>query len=156
MDPEGLGDIVQTARISYNRSLLEPVVAVVIPTLAADAVLGECLRSLEAQTFRDFEVIVVDNSGQGRARRIAGEFACRILENERNAGFGAAVNQGFEASRARFVATLNDDAVAHRGWLGALVVVSAILSTLLHMLYFGRWAILPIVIDGIPLFWWLV
>jgi GT2 family glycosyltransferase len=97
------------------------VVTVVIPTLAADAVLGECLRSLEAQTFRDFEVIVVDNSGQGLARGTAGEFSCKILENRRNAGFGAAVNQGFEASRARFVATLNDDAVAHPGWLGALV-----------------------------------
>ncbi len=100
--------------------MLEPLVTVVIPTLAADAALRECLRSLNGQTFRDFEVIVVDNSGAGLARRLAGECSCRIIENSCNKGFGAAVNQGIAASRSPLVATLNDDAVAHPGWLGAL------------------------------------
>jgi GT2 family glycosyltransferase len=36
-------------------------------------------------------------------------------------GFGAAVNQAFRGSDTPYVATLNDDAVAHPGWLGALV-----------------------------------
>jgi len=101
--------------------LPEPLVTVVIPTLAADAALGECLRSLEGQAFRDFEVLVVDNSGRGLARQIAAPFSCRIIENRRNAGFGAAVNQGSAVSRAPFLATLNDDAAAAPGWLGALV-----------------------------------
>ena len=38
-----------------------------------------------------------------------------------NAGFGAAINQGIRASTSPYVATLNDDAVAHPGWLDALV-----------------------------------
>jgi GT2 family glycosyltransferase len=97
--------------------LPEPLVTVVIPTLAAGEALAECLRSLERQTFRDFEVIVVDNSGKGLARDIA----ARIIENPRNLGFGAAVNQGLRASRAPYLATLNDDAAAEPGWLGALV-----------------------------------
>ena len=96
-------------------------VTVVIPTLAADARLLECLESLGSQTLRDFEVVVVDNGGEGRARRANPNLAVRILENPRNAGFGAAVNQGFEASRAPFLAVLNDDAVAHPQWLQRLV-----------------------------------
>ena len=43
---------------------IHPTVTVVVPTLAADESLDECLASLDRQTFRDFEVIVVDNSGQ--------------------------------------------------------------------------------------------
>ena len=92
-----------------------------IPTLAADAALEECLRSLEAQTFHGFEVIVIDNSGKGLARSSAAAGAVRVIENDANRGFGAAVNQGLQASRAPFLATLNDDAVAQPGWLEALL-----------------------------------
>ena len=95
---------------------------VVVPTLVADAGLDECLRALEGQTRRDFEVIVVDNSGAGRARAGGAESrGARVLEQPRNIGFGAAVNAGFRTSRAPYLATLNDDAVAHPGWLEALV-----------------------------------
>jgi GT2 family glycosyltransferase len=96
-------------------------VSVVIPTLAADARLRECVESLGRQTRRDFETIVVDNSGQGLARRNGSAAGARVIENEANAGFGRAINQGLRASSAPYLATLNDDAVAHPGWIEALV-----------------------------------
>ena len=100
----------------------EPLVTVVIPTLAAGPKLDECLRSLERQTLPGVEVVVVDNSGQGLvARSEAGRGGARVIENRRNAGFGGAVNQGFERGRGRFLATLNDDAEAEPQWLEALV-----------------------------------
>lgn len=96
---------------------------VVVPTLAADETLDECLASLERQTFSDFEVIVVDNSARQAARR-AGEDGdrVRVIVNDRNVGYGAAVNQAFRESRAPYLAVLNDDATAHPGWLEALLV----------------------------------
>jgi GT2 family glycosyltransferase len=45
----------------------------------------------------------------------------RVVSNEHNVGFGAAINQGIRASEALYIATLNDDAVADPGWLAALV-----------------------------------
>lgn len=94
----------------------------VVPTLMAGPVLVECLNSLERQSLRDFEVIVVDNSGRGAARRCgAGELAAVLIENPSNVGFGAAINQGFARSRAPWLATLNDDAAAHPDWLAALL-----------------------------------
>ena len=97
-----------------------PIVTDVVPTLAADDALAECLRSLESQTFERFEVIVVDNSG---ARRAKAEKA-RVIANEHNLGFGAAINQAFHASQAPYLATLNDDAAAHPRWLERLVAVA--------------------------------
>ena len=79
------------------------------------------MESLSRQTRRDFEVIVVDNSGQGLVRRNQTGPGARVIENPRNVGFGGAVNQGWRASQSRYVATLNDDAVAHACWLDALV-----------------------------------
>lgn len=93
---------------------------VVVPTLAAGDALAGCLCSLANQTFERFEVIVVDNSGSGRAQASA----ARVIVNARNAGFGAAVNQGFRASQAPYLATLNDDAEAHPRWLEKMVAAA--------------------------------
>jgi len=82
----------------------------------------ECLVSLVNQTERAIEVVVVDNSGKQLARQAGAErFGATILENPRNLGFSAAVNAAFRRSRAPFLATLNDDAVAHPHWVGALL-----------------------------------
>jgi GT2 family glycosyltransferase len=79
------------------------------------------LESLRRQTRQDFEVIVIDNSGAGLAQRQGAARTARVIENGRNAGFGVAVNQGFSASTAPFLATLNDDTVAHPEWLEMLL-----------------------------------
>jgi GT2 family glycosyltransferase len=96
-------------------------VSVIIPTLSADLRLSECLESLISQTRSDFEVIVVDNSGQGLVRRNGLASNARVIENSRNAGFGEAINQGMRASTAPYLATLNDDAVPRSNWLAALL-----------------------------------
>jgi GT2 family glycosyltransferase len=97
-------------------------VTIAIPTLAADSKLLDCVRSLAAQTWRDFEVVIIDNSGKKRARETVG--ACgdvRFIENDANRGFGAAINQACSGSQSTYVAVLNDDAVAGPRWLGELV-----------------------------------
>jgi len=93
----------------------------VVPTLAADTKLRECVESLRRQTLRDFEVIVIDNSGKGLVRRNGIGAGSRVIESPGNQGFGAAINRGIDASQSTFIATLNDDAVAHPGWLEALI-----------------------------------
>jgi GT2 family glycosyltransferase len=94
---------------------------VVIPTLSADERLRECVESLAGQTGCQWEAIVVDNSGKGLVRRNGTAPGARVIENAHNVGFGAAINQGLRASSAPYLATLNDDAAAHPGWLRALV-----------------------------------
>jgi len=101
-------------------------VTVAIPTLAADAKLADCVRSLAEQTCRDVEVVVIDNSGKrlARPRLDASGLAHRwlhVIENESNKGFGTAVNQACLRSRSPFLATLNDDAVADPHWLEELL-----------------------------------
>ena len=91
---------------------------VVVPTLAAGSTLAECLDSLDRQTFRDFEVVVVDNSGRNAVQPREG---VRIIANEKNVGFGVAFNQAFRSSKATFIAVLNDDATAGPNWLEALL-----------------------------------
>ena len=91
---------------------------VVVPTLAADETLDACLDSLDRQTFPDFDVIVVDNSGR---KAVEPRDGVRVISNDHNVGFGAAFNQAFRLSTAPFLAILNDDATAHPAWLESLL-----------------------------------
>lgn len=98
--------------------LVTPLVSVAVPTLTAGDALADCMRSLQRQTFRPFEVVIVDNSGTSLVTDCG--FA-RVIYNQSNVGYGAAVNQVFRETSAPYLATLNDDAVADPEWLQALV-----------------------------------
>jgi GT2 family glycosyltransferase len=105
-------------------------VTVAIPTLAADDAYLDCLRSLERQTLRDFDVVVVDNSGADRVNKsgllpgLSVNLRVRVISNQHNVGFGAAINQAYRESSSPHLAPLNDDAVAHPEWLAALVDIA--------------------------------
>ena len=88
-----------------------------IPTLHGGKPLRRALEALERQTYGNFEVIVVDNSTTGVARGLP----AFVVENGKNVGFGAAINQGSAATPSDYVACLNDDARPEPGWLQALI-----------------------------------
>jgi len=99
-----------------------PTATVVIPTLAGDGVLRECLEGLRQQTWTCFETVVVDNSGASKAARFASpDSNVRVITNECNVGFGAAINQAWRDSGSDYIAALNDDAVPHPEWLAELI-----------------------------------
>jgi GT2 family glycosyltransferase len=102
----------------------KPLVSVIVPNLNGRAFIGDCLRSLERQDFKDFEVILVDNgSTDGSVKLVRDEFPWldKIIENPANLGFAKACNQGIEASEGSLVALLNNDTETHASWLAELV-----------------------------------
>lgn len=102
------------------------VVSVIIPNFNGAALLPRCLAALAIQSFREFEVIVVDNGstdGSGRAVPRP-DLAPRLIELESNYGFTGACNRGFRESQGRFIAILNNDAAPEPGWLAALVAAA--------------------------------
>ena len=73
---------------------MTPLISVAVPTLTAGETLTECLRSLDRQTFQRFDVVVVDNSGIRKVqipKEQSEKGRVRVIYNERNVGFGAAV-----------------------------------------------------------------
>lgn len=89
--------------------------------------LRACLASLRAQSYRDLEIIVVDNgSSDGSPDMVAREFPeCVLLREPVNLGFAEACNRGITASRGAWVAMLNNDCVADPEWARALAAAAA-------------------------------
>src|SRR5262249_3776689 len=101
-----------------------PLIATIaVPTLLADNSLDECIAGLRRQTRQDFEVIIIDNSGQDLVRK-RGIDGAQVIAMQENGGFGAAINRAFERSSAPYLITLNDDAVPCPEWLSALVAAA--------------------------------
>jgi GT2 family glycosyltransferase len=100
-----------------------PRVSIVIPTWNQAGLLAAALRTLRAQTFADFETIVVDNaSTDGTAAMLARDFPeVRLLRLPENRGFAPATNAGLQAAGGEILVCLNNDVECASGWLAALV-----------------------------------
>ena len=75
-----------------------PAVSVIVVTYESGPTLARCLETLKAQSFRGFELIIVDNASKDRAAQAAADRdpAIRLIANAENLGFAAAVNQGYK------------------------------------------------------------
>src|SRR6188508_2686609 len=56
-----------------------PRISVVMPVYNAERLLGECLSAVNVSTFRDYEVVVVDDSSTDRSREIAAANGARVV-----------------------------------------------------------------------------
>jgi len=102
-----------------------PVVSIVIPNFNGRTVLPDCLDSLEKQTYRSFETIVVDNgSSDPSVPYLQNRPDVRLLALARNLGFAGGCNTGIRESRGRFIALLNNDAQAAPDWLERLLAAA--------------------------------
>jgi hypothetical protein len=104
---------------AVNSQTETPLISVVIPNYNGAACLEPCLRSLNRQTYRHFEVIVVDNASSDQSVEMTRREApqARIVQQRQNLGFAAAVNRGIEAARGDWIAVLNNDTEAPEDWL---------------------------------------
>jgi len=98
-------------------------VSVVIPNWNTRRFLGPCLLSLREQTFRDFDIILVDSgSADDSLSFVAENFPeVRTIALGENRGFAGAVNAGIEASDTELVVLLNNDTEQDPAWLATLV-----------------------------------
>jgi len=92
---------------------LEELVSVVVPVYNAAATLGATLVSVRNQTWRNLEIIVVDDGSTDTSFAIATahqdqDARVRIIR-QANGGVAAARNRGIDAAKGRFVAPLDAD-----------------------------------------------
>jgi glycosyltransferase involved in cell wall biosynthesis len=103
-----------------------PRVSVVIPVFNQEALIASCVRSVQSQTMRDVEIIVVDDASTDGTAMIVAAMAVedpriRLFRSARNTGPGVARNRGIEASGAAWVALLDADDIYHPDRLRCLL-----------------------------------
>lgn len=102
---------------------MDPFVSIVIVNFNGRRFLEPCLSSLAGQSFKNFEIILVDNhSSDGSAEYIRNQFpSVTLIETGKNLGFAGGTNIGIRASRGDSILTLNNDTVADPRFIENLV-----------------------------------
>ena len=104
---------------------MEPVVSVIIPVYNAEHYLERCLESIQKQSLRDFELILVDDGSADRSPEICRRYQARdsrvqVLTGE-NHGAAAARNRGMERACGEYLIFLDSDDYIDKNYFQLLV-----------------------------------
>lgn len=93
----------------------------IVPTFNREDTIGPTLDSLRAQTFQDFELIVVDDGSTDGTEEVVKQYGFDDLRYhwQPNAGPAAARNMGAELARAEYLAFIDTGDVARPDWLAS-------------------------------------
>ena len=93
-----------------------PAISVILPVYNAEAYVREAVESILAQTFTDFECIIINDGSTDDSGAILRELAARdtriVLVERLNDGYVSALNKGLEMARAELIARMDADDVA--------------------------------------------
>jgi len=103
-----------------------PLVSIIVVNWNGIEYLGDCLASLEKQTWENREFVLVDNDSHDGSAEYMQKWAERVpnaqvIALSRNSGFCEANNLAFARSSGEWIALLNNDAVAEPNWIEELV-----------------------------------
>lgn len=91
-------------------------ISIIMPLFNAEKYLVETLQSVENQTYKDFELICIDDCSSDETRKILQQFQredsrIRILENKQRFGAALSRNRGLKAAQGKYVVFLDGDDV---------------------------------------------
>jgi glycosyltransferase involved in cell wall biosynthesis len=89
-----------------------PKVSVIIPTYNRAQLISRTINSVLVQTFKDFEILVVDDASTDHTRQVVKQIEdrrIRFISHQKNRGGSAARNTGIKASKGEYIGFLDDD-----------------------------------------------
>jgi glycosyltransferase involved in cell wall biosynthesis len=101
-------------------SVLNPAITVLMPVYNAEKYLREAIDSILAQTFRDFEFLIIDDGSVDSSVDIILSYTdkrIRFVQNSRNEGISATLNKGIELSTTELIARMDADDLCYPGRL---------------------------------------
>ena len=106
-----------------------PKISVIVPIYKTEAYLRRCVDSILAQTFTDFELILVDDGSPDKCYAICEDYKAKdsrvIVVHKKNGGVSSARNAGLDAVRGEFVTFVDSDDYVKPAYLRELLEKNA-------------------------------
>lgn len=100
---------------------MKPKVSVIVPCHNSEKTIGKTLESLINQSFKDFELLVVDDASTDNSLKVIKALGVRALALEKNMGVSFARNRGSEAASGNLLLFLDADCWAESNWVKRMV-----------------------------------
>ncbi len=99
----------------------KPSVSIILPTYNGDELIEECLNSIKKQTFKDYELIILDDCSKDNTQKILKKKGYKFIINEKNLGCTKNFNKGMSLAKGEFIFTIDQDAVYDKNCLYELM-----------------------------------
>lgn len=108
-----------------------PQISIIVPVYNSEKYLGRCIDSLLAQSFKDFELILINDCSQDRSAEICEAYAekdtrIKVINKLKNEGVSAARNSGIDIAEGKYLMFCDSDDYVSPKWCQLLY--DAILS----------------------------
>lgn len=90
-------------------------VSVIMPLYNAEKFVGKAIESVLEQTYKDFELIIINDGSTDNSWSIVQEYNDKricLINNSENLGIAATRNRGIEIAKSEYIALLDDDDIA--------------------------------------------
>ena len=92
---------------------MNPVLSVIVPVYNTENYLRQCIESIINQTYKDFELILVDDCSQDNSGKICDEYAekynfIKVIHKE-NTGLLRTRKEGFSNARGKYISFIDSD-----------------------------------------------
>lgn len=88
-------------------------ISIILPVYNVEKYLKECLSSVIGQTYKNLEIICINDGSTDSSRSILAEYADRdsriIIIDQKNKGYGAAINKGIEFATGKYIGIVESD-----------------------------------------------
>ena len=108
-----------------EKNEVKDLVSIIIPTFNKSEYVIEAVKSIEANTKSDYEIIVVDDgSTENLIEPFKNDRKVTVIRNEENSGFPISVNRGFQAASGKYILLVNNDTVCTKGSIDRMIEIA--------------------------------
>ena len=112
-----------------------PEISVILPVYGVEKYINSCLKSLEKQLYKDFEIILVDDGSPDNSIKVAESFLEKSdmnfqIVHQQNSGVSVARNTGIQLANGKWIMCMDPDDTLH---MSALKIVSETIENNKHV-----------------------
>lgn len=128
-----------------------PLVSIIIPTYYSATVIKDCLSSIKKQSYKNIEIIIVDNFSKDKIKAVAKKYGARVFfygPDQKRRIFGAPYqrNYGFRKARGKYVYYVDADMILSKNLISECVAIcekdKKVAAIIIREMSFGKgfWA----------------
>ncbi|OGJ15854.1 hypothetical protein A3K73_01670 [Candidatus Pacearchaeota archaeon RBG_13_36_9] len=99
--------------------------SLILPLYNSAEYISECLASIKSQSFKDFELILIDDCSRDNTRELLKKKGYPFFKNENNLGFSKTLNKGITLAKGEFIAFLDHDIVYEKDFFKKMLAKNA-------------------------------
>ena len=104
--------------------MVDKLISIIVPVYNVEDYLEDCVHSLELQTYKNIEIILVDDGSPDRSGKICDKLALKDARikviHKKNGGLSDARNEGLEHSNGEYIAFVDSDDIVEPNFIKVL------------------------------------